>query len=96
LTVRVLDGRVPIYRDFSTDDHQLEGGEILSINGVSAKQILRVMMTIHTGEDRSRTAAHIGSGTTGILTSTFTASPNLRVCSRLSIGIRTGNAVSPP
>jgi len=62
LTVRVLDHRPFVYRDFSTDDHQLEGAEILSINGVSAKRILKEMMTIHTGEDRSRTAAQYRIG----------------------------------
>jgi C-terminal processing protease CtpA/Prc len=52
----VLDRCPFVYRDFSTDDHQLQGGEILSINGVSAKRILKAMMSIHTGEDRSMTA----------------------------------------
>ena len=55
--VRVFDGRLFVYRDFSSDDHLLEGGEILSINNVLAKQIVKKMMTIYTGEDKSTTAA---------------------------------------
>jgi hypothetical protein len=56
LTVRVFDSRLFVYRDFSTDEHQLEGGEILSINGVSAKHILEKMSARYTGEGNSRSA----------------------------------------
>jgi hypothetical protein len=55
--VRVFDRRLFVYRDFSSDDHPLEGGEILSINGVPAKEIVKKMMTIYTGEGNSTTAA---------------------------------------
>jgi hypothetical protein len=57
VTARVFGGRLFVYRDFSSDDHPLEGGEILSINGVPSKQIVKKMMTIYTGEGNSTTAA---------------------------------------
>ncbi len=57
VSVRVFDGRLFVYRDFSGDEHLLEGGEILSINGVPSKQIVKKMMTIYTGEGNSTTAA---------------------------------------
>lgn len=57
VSVRVFGGRLFVYRDFSSDDHMLEGGEILSINGLPAKQIVKKMMTIYTGEGNSTTAA---------------------------------------
>lgn len=54
--VRVFDRRLFVYRDFSSDYHPLEGTEILSINDVPAKQILKELMTINTGEGNSTTA----------------------------------------
>jgi hypothetical protein len=56
LTVRVLDHRVFVYRDFSNDDRGLEGVEILSINGVSEKRLLDKMSTVLTGEGNSKSA----------------------------------------
>jgi hypothetical protein len=56
LMVRVFEGRLLVYRDFSTDDHLIEGGEILSINGVSAGDILNKMSAMYTGEGNSKTA----------------------------------------
>lgn len=55
-TVRILDHRVFVYRDFSSDDHGLEGSEILSINGFSAKRLLKTISTVVTGEGHSRSA----------------------------------------
>ena len=46
LTVKVFDGRLYVYRDYSTDNQKLEGDEVVSINGVSAKRIVKTMMTI--------------------------------------------------
>jgi len=57
LTVRILDHRIFVYRDFSSGEHRLEGAEILSINNVSANRILKKMSTVLTGEDRSKSAA---------------------------------------
>ena len=56
LTIRVFDRRIFVYRDFSTDDHRLEGVEILSINNVPAKHLLKEMTTVYNGEGRSMTA----------------------------------------
>ena len=56
LTVKVLDGRLYVYRDYSTHNQELEGDEVVSINGVSAKRIMKVMMTIITGDGNTRTA----------------------------------------
>ena len=57
LTVRILDHRIFVFRDFSSDEHRLEGVEILSINNVPADRILKKMSTVLTGEDRSKSAA---------------------------------------
>jgi hypothetical protein len=57
LSVRVFGGRLFVYRDFSNDDRTLEGSEILSINGIPAKQITGKMMTSYNGEGNSTTAA---------------------------------------
>jgi len=56
LTVKVFDGRLYVYRDYSTDNQKLEGDEVVSINGVSAKRIVKVMMTIITGDGNTSTA----------------------------------------
>jgi hypothetical protein len=56
LSVRVLNKRVFVYRDFSSDDRRLEGAELLSINDVPMKRILQKMSTALTGEGRSKSA----------------------------------------
>jgi len=56
LSVRVLNQRVFVYRDFSTSDHRLEGAELLSINDVPIKRILQKMSTAVTGEGSSKSA----------------------------------------
>jgi hypothetical protein len=56
LSVRVFDGRLYVYRDFSMDNREFEGAEIVSINGVPAKRILKAMMTVVTGDGNSKTA----------------------------------------
>lgn len=40
LDVKVLDGRIMIWRDYSTEQELIEGAQILSINGISAEDIL--------------------------------------------------------
>lgn len=42
MDVKIINGRVFIFRDF-TDDGKLAGREILSINGISAQQIVQTM-----------------------------------------------------
>ncbi len=56
LTVRVFDGHLYVYRDYSADNQKLEGDEVVSINGVSAKRIVNAMMTVVTGDGNTRTA----------------------------------------
>lgn len=50
LEVRVLDGRAWIYQDLTTPGSRLEGGELLSINGVRMKQLLRQLRGVITGD----------------------------------------------
>ena len=57
LTVRIFDSRLFVYRDYSSNARRLEGAQILSINGVSTKQLLKRMLPMYTGEGKSRTAA---------------------------------------
>lgn len=68
LTVRVLNRRVFVYRDFSTDEPWLEGVEILSINGVPAKHLINVMATVYNGEGKSTTATPYRLGHYGFFT----------------------------
>lgn len=56
LKVRILDHRIFVYRDFSSDEHRLEGAEILSINNVPANRILEKMSAVVTGEGSSKSA----------------------------------------
>jgi len=54
--VRVLGGHMYVYQDFVNPGSPLEGGEILSINGVSMKTLLKEIRTL---------VAADGNGTTG-------------------------------
>jgi len=54
--VKVLRGRVYVYQDFVTPGSPPEGAEILSINGVSMKTLLKDMRTFVTGDGNGNTA----------------------------------------
>jgi len=56
LVVKVLRGRVYVYQDFVTPGSPREGAEILSINGVSMKALLKDMRTFVTGDGNGNTA----------------------------------------
>src|SRR5438477_11599878 len=50
LDVRVLDNNLYIHRDYSSSGREIEGGEILSINGMPTKRIVARMGTVLTGD----------------------------------------------
>ena len=54
--VEVLEKRVYVYRDWTSDDRKLDGREILSINGVRMTTILDRMMTVVTGDGNTSAA----------------------------------------
>jgi hypothetical protein len=54
--VRVLGGRVYIYQDFINPGSPMEGSEILSINGMSMKKLLKEMRTFVTADGNGKTA----------------------------------------
>jgi hypothetical protein len=55
LRVRDLDGRLWIYRDYATATAALEGGEIVSINGIPSGNILMGMLAAIPGDGNSTT-----------------------------------------
>lgn len=56
LSVRVIGERLYVYRDYATHNQELDGNEVVSINGVPARRIMRAMMTVLTGDGNTRTA----------------------------------------
>jgi hypothetical protein len=56
LNVRAINNRLYVRRDYSNPEHDLEGAEIISINNVSGKVILKKMMQVLTGDGNSKTA----------------------------------------
>jgi hypothetical protein len=53
--VRVIDGRVYVFRDFATVDQMLAGKEILAINGIPIQKILAAMLEAMPGDAHSAT-----------------------------------------
>jgi len=55
LNVEVLDGKVYVFREYSADEHGLEGQEIRRINGIPIETILSTMLAATPGDGDSRT-----------------------------------------
>ncbi len=53
--VRVIDGRVYILHDYSTEDDRMKGSEVLSVNGHQIDQLLGAMLQSVEGDGRSAT-----------------------------------------
>lgn len=60
--VRILDKKVFVFRDFSSPNGDLAGGEIRSVNGVQASQIVETMLAATPGDGDAQTSRplHIG------------------------------------
>jgi hypothetical protein len=56
LQVRVLDGKVYVFRDFSGEEASLAGKEIRSINGVAAAKIVGTMLAATSGDGDVQTS----------------------------------------
>src|SRR5882762_10433291 len=53
--VEVLGGKVYVFREYSTEEHSLEGQEIRQINGIPIETILTTMLAATPGDGDSRT-----------------------------------------